>query len=108
MSAICSECRNDAGHQPWCLIGRASGILAAGRKAAATKLTTLENRADCIKVLRLGRAYEAVRLLEGVTDDEYGAIVARAVGPARGPKTPPGYVIDLDGPATPRRPPSGS
>lgn len=72
--------------------------LAAGLRAASTKLCRLEAREDCIKVLLLTRDYAGVEALRALTDEEYASIVAQHVGrPAPAP-TPRGYVIDLDGP----------
>lgn len=63
---------------------------------AAKKLCHHADRRDSIKVLHMHRQYDAARLLESVDDDAYGAIVARLMGPATGPKTPKGTLIDLD------------
>ena len=82
---------------------RAAAVLAAVHKATATRLVGPESREDCIKVLTLRRDYAAVLALREVTDDDYAAIVASVRGPATGPKTPQGFVLDLDGPP-PRRP----
>jgi hypothetical protein len=39
--------------------------------------------------------YPEARLLASVDDETFGAIIARATGPARGPLTPKGEPIDL-------------
>lgn len=73
-----------------------AAILAAAQRAAATRQASIVARSDCVKVLRLLRDYEGAALLERCDDETYGAIIAQASGPAKGPKTPPGGPIDLD------------
>ncbi len=71
-------------------------VLLAATEAAATKMCSIVAREDCAKVLMLHRRYPEARLLEAVDDETYGAIIARATGPAKGPKTPKGEPLDLD------------
>lgn len=71
-------------------------VLLAATEAAATKLCSIVARTDCAKVLHMLREHEAAALLERTDDETYAAIIAQARGPATGPKTPPGHVIDLD------------
>ncbi len=73
-----------------------AAVLAAAHAAAATKQASIVARLDCAKVLRLLRQYEAAVLLERTDDETYGAIIAQALGPAKGPRTPAGVIIDLD------------
>lgn len=75
-----------------------SAALAAGLRAASTKLCRLEARGDCIKVLLLTKDYAGVEALRTLTDEEYASIVAQHVSrPAPAP-TPRGHAIDPDGP----------
>jgi hypothetical protein len=78
--------------------GRAVLVLAAAQKAAATRLVDIHDRDDCMKALSLQRDWVAVALLRDTSDEDYAAIVASVRTPARGPKTPPGFFIDLDAP----------
>lgn len=71
-------------------------VLIAASEAAATKLCSIVARKDCIKVLMLARRYPEAKLLESVDDETFGTIVARATGPARGPKTPKGEPINIE------------
>jgi hypothetical protein len=80
-------------------------IVALADRAAATKLCNREARADVAKVLSALRLYEAARAIEVMSDEDYAAVIARAVGPATGPKTPKGVPIDSDAEDLPKRPP---
>ena len=70
-------------------------VLVAATEAAATKMCSIVAREDCAKVLMLFHRYPEARLLASVDDETFGAIIARATGPARGPLTPKGEPIDL-------------
>lgn len=79
-----------------------AAVYAVAKKAVATGQCAIEHQGDVIKVLRLLRDYEAVRLIEALSEEDYGAIVAQAKGaPPRTTLTPKGGFIDPDEP--PRR-----
>lgn len=73
-----------------------AAVFLAATEAAATRLCSIVARSDCVKVLTIHHRYAEARLLAGVDDETFGQIVARGLGPAKGPKTPLGRFFDPD------------